>query len=447
MKHKIPHVLIFARYPEPGSVKTRLIPALTPRVAARLHRRMTEHVLETVRTTQRLHGSRADLKITICYTGARRRDFRAWLGTDLSFVKQAPGDLGLRMLGAFKKALHNDSGAVIGIGADVPGITPDILKKAVEGLRQKDMVLGRAHDGGYYLIGMKSLHPSVFEGIDWGTDRAYEQTREKIRHLGLAVADMPPLSDVDRPEDLAAVRDDPAFSDIFSGRSLISIIIPTLNESGTIGYLLNFLGRSDAAIERIVVDGGSRDRTCDIAAREGARVLRASGGRALQQNGGAAVARGRFLLFLHADTLPPGGYAERIYAALDCPTTVAGAFRFKVDDPRGVMRLVERVTNIRSTIFEMPYGDQGIFMEKRIFLELGGFQPLRIMEDFELVRRLRRRGRIVTLTEAALTSGRRWRRLGVIRTTLINQIMIVGFLAGIPIQRLHRFYNRSREPH
>lgn len=444
MKQGAPHLLIFARYPEPGKVKTRLVSALTPQVAARLHRRMTEAVVKIARAARRAAVTRGEMPVTIWYTGARRRDFRAWLGTDLGFAEQASGDcdLGVRMLDAFEAAFQSGAGAVIGVGSDIPGLTSEILEQAVEGLRSKNTVVGRAADGGYYLIGMKSVHPSLFEGIDWGTGRVYAQTCERIRRLGLSVADLPPLRDVDRPEDLDVVQYDPRFSDVFSGKSLISVIIPTLEESGTIGRLLKCLGRS-AGIERIVVDGGSCDRTRQIAARDGAKVLTVSGGRALQLNAGAAVARGRILLFLHADTLPPRGCAEAICAALDRPATVAGAFRFKTDDPRAVMRLVERVTHIRSALFQMPYGDQGIFMEKRVFEELGAFKPMPIMEDFELVRRLHRRGRIVTLSEAAITSARRWQRLGVIRTTLLNQVMIAGFLAGMPIQNLHRLYTGS----
>ena len=107
------------------------------------------------------------------------------------------------------------------------------------------------------------------------------------------------------------------------------------------------------------------------------------------------------------------------------------------------MRLIEGLTNIRSSFFQYPYGDQGLFMEKRVFEEEGGFSPLPIMEDFELVGRLRRRGRIVTLHEPALTSARRWERLGVWRTTLINQIMIAGFVCKIPMHRLERLYRNA----
>ena len=109
------------------------------------------------------------------------------------------------------------------------------------------------------------------------------------------------------------------------------------------------------------------------------------------------------------------------------------------------MRLVEQVTNLRSGLLQCPYGDQGLFMEKRVFEETGGFAPLPIMEDFELVRRLRHRGTVVTLGHAAITSARRWQQLGVIRTTLINQIMILGFHLGLSFPTLQRLYrNQTR---
>jgi hypothetical protein len=108
------------------------------------------------------------------------------------------------------------------------------------------------------------------------------------------------------------------------------------------------------------------------------------------------------------------------------------------------MRFVEWSTHVRSRLLRWPYGDQGLFVPKRVFDELGGFAALPIMEDFDLVRRLRRRGRVVTLDTPAVTSSRRWQELGVLRTTLINQLMIVGFLVGVAPDRLARFYRRGR---
>ena len=325
------------------------------------------------------------------------------------------------------------------VGSDLPDLTPRILHQALEGLRGNEMVLGRAHDGGYYLMGMKSLHPELFQGVDWGTGRVYEQTRDKIRRLGLSMADLPCLGDVDRPGDLERLQGDPRFTDVLTGKPLVSVIIPTLNESPLIVPLLNYLGDSEF-MERIVADGGSDDDTRKIAARAGAKVLDVPKGRAFQLNAGAAAAKGRILLFLHADTRPPQGFADAIRWGLDHPAVVAGAFRFKTDGAGAGMRLVERVTNFRSVVMHYPYGDQGLFMEKRVFHEMGGFAPIPVMEDFEFVRRLGRRGRVITLSHAAVTSARRWQRLGVVRTTVINQLMILGFLSGIPVQRLQRLY-------
>jgi rSAM/selenodomain-associated transferase 2 len=157
-------------------------------------------------------------------------------------------------------------------------------------------------------------------------------------------------------------------------------------------------------------------------------------------NAGAGAAKGRILLFLHADTLLPEGYADAARRALEDPATVAGAFGFRTDGSGASIRIAERVTNFRSSILRWPYGDQGLFLEKRVFGEMGGFAPLPIMEDFELVRQLRRRGRIVTLEKPILTSARRWRRLGIVRTAFRNQCMIAGYLAGVEPERLYRFY-------
>lgn len=428
-------LLLFARYPLPGQAKTRLIPALGPEGAARLHRRMTEHAVGVARAA----GPREGARVTVCFTGAPRRDFRSWLGCDLGYGAQPSGDLGVRLRLAFADAFRHDAQRVVAIGTDVPGLSPAILHQAFAALGGHDLVLGPAADGGYYLIGMKRDRPELFAGVDWGTGRVCAQTRAAIGRLGLSVAELPTLHDVDLPEDAAALRGDPRFADVWTGRPSISVVIPALNEAATIGRTLERAGNADGA-EIVVVDGGSRDATREIAARAGAKVQVAAGGRAAQQNDGAALARGRYLLFLHADTLLPDGYAELIRRALDPPATVAGAFRFRTDGVGAALRLVEWGANLRSTVFRWPYGDQGLFLEKRVFDEIGGFSPLPIMEDYELVSRLRRRGTVVTLDEAAITSARRWHRLGALRTTARNLAMVAGFRAGVPPERLARFY-------
>lgn len=436
-------LILFARFPVAGQAKTRLIPALGPEGAARLHRRLAEHAVSAARSARQ-----RDATVTICCTGAARREFKAWLGEDLRYVHQPSGDLGARLHHAFADAFSRGGERVLAVGTDVPDVSPDLLRRALATLNDHDGVLGPAADGGYYLIGLKSLHQELFEDIDWGTGRVAEQTRAAARRLGLNLGELPELHDVDIPEDLSRLRNTPEFADVFTGRPLLSVVIPTLNEAEILPRTLERVRRAEG-IEIIVADGGSCDDTRSLAAEEGATVLEVGGGRAAQLNAGAARAAGRHLLFLHADTLLPDGYADMIRQTLENPAVTAGAFRFRTDGEGLSIRLVEWGTNLRSTAGRRPYGDQGLFLEKRVFDELNGFPELPIMEDYEFVRRLRKRGRIITVGAPAITSARRWRRLGPLRTTLRNQLVILGYRAGVPPARLARFYRSSlrKRPH
>lgn len=429
------HILLFARYPVPGQAKTRLIPAIGPDGAALLHRRMAENAVAVARAVK----ADGDTEVTLCFTGAPLRSFRAWLGTDLQFQQQSHGDLGERMRRAFASAFSSGSKRVVAVGTDVPRVSPELLRRAMVALDSSDIVFGPADDGGYYLLGMRRLYTDLFSDMDWGTGSVCSDTVSAAERLGLEVTELPTLSDIDRPEELDSLRDDGRFADVFTRQPLLSVVVPTLNEAAALPETLESI-RTAEGIEIIVVDGGSRDGTCEVAEQAGAAVLKVSGGRAAQQNAGAKASGGRYLLFLHADTHLPDGYADMVRKALDAPETVAGAFRFRTDDSRPVVRLVEWGANIRSSFFQLPYGDQGLFMEKRVFDETGGFSALPIMEDFDLVRRLRKRGRIIALPARVITSARRWRELGVFRTTLRNQVMIAGFLAGVSPERLASLY-------
>lgn len=436
------HILLFARYPVPGRAKTRLIPEIGPRNAALLHRRMAEHAVGVVRAAL----APGDAEATVCCAGARPREFRAWLGEDLHYWTQPEGDLGTRMRRAVEAAFSRGAAGAILAGTDVPDLSADMLRRAIEGLRGHDVVLGPAADGGYYLIGVKRPIPELFAGMDWGTADVCRRTRDAIRRLGMTLVELPTLRDVDWPEDLAGLRGDSRFAGFFGGKETISVVIPTRNEAPSLGRTLEAALRADG-VEVIVADGGSRDDTREIASEAGAAVLTVPGGRAAQMNAGAEAACGSLLLFLHADTLLPDGYADLVRLALEDPSAVAGAFRFRTDGFGIAIRLAERLANFRSAALRFPYGDQALFLEKRVFREAGGFPAQPIMEDFELVRRLRRRGRIVNLAEPVLVSARRWKRIGVLRTTFRNQCMIAGYLAGIDPARLYRFYyGREQDP-
>jgi len=161
-------------------------------------------------------------------------------------------------------------------------------------------------------------------------------------------------------------------------------------------------------------------------------------------NAGAARATGGALLFLHADTILPQGWQEVVSRTLRAPDVAAGAFLFRIEGNFPGKSFVEWTTGLRSRWLQRPYGDQGLFVARALFEEMAGFADLPIMEDYELVGRLRRRGRIVTVAEAALTAGRRWETLGVLRTTFRNQWLLAGYHLGVAPEKLARIYRATK---
>ncbi|MBI5190635.1 MAG: TIGR04283 family arsenosugar biosynthesis glycosyltransferase [Nitrospirae bacterium] len=219
----------------------------------------------------------------------------------------------------------------------------------------------------------------------------------------------------------------------------ISIIIPTLNEAAYIARAVR-RARRTPGVEVIVADGGSADGTARIARECGAEVVTASGGRAAQMNAGAKAATGEALVFLHADTTLPDGFDRHVRGMFTRPDVVAGAFRLKVASQHPALRLIERLANFRSRAFGLPYGDQAIFILAGTFRVAGGFPVMPIMEDFAFMRRVGRFGQVKLAHASVVTSARRWERLGVLRTTLINQAVILGYMAGVPPERLAMWY-------
>lgn len=210
------------------------------------------------------------------------------------------------------------------------------------------------------------------------------------------------------------------------------MIIPTYQEEGNLGACLARLVGTPSLGEILVCDGGSRDRTREIAESfPGVRFEAVPRGRARQMNHGASLARGEVLWFLHADCLPPEGASEAIEEQLRDPRVQLGAFRFAVASRDPIFRLLELGVRIRSSAFQTPYGDQGLFLRTRDFHQLGGFPEIPVMEDLYLVREARRRGRVAILDRDLSTSPRRWQERGFLRTSLRNWGLVVGDWIGL----------------
>ncbi len=193
-------IVVFTRYPEPGTTKTRLIPLLGAEGAADLQRRMTEQTISRVR---RFCAARPDVEFAVAYAGGDEKRMRDWLGQGVRLRPQGPGDLGARMRRAVEESSAEGYGAVVLVGTDCPGLQTDHLRDAIDALEDHDLVFGPARDGGYYLIGCTRPIPALFDGIPWGTSGVLERSLDAARREGCRVRRIAELEDVDRPEDLA----------------------------------------------------------------------------------------------------------------------------------------------------------------------------------------------------------------------------------------------------
>lgn len=209
----------------------------------------------------------------------------------------------------------------------------------------------------------------------------------------------------------------------------LTVIIPTLNEADIIGKTVAHVWQSNPA-EVIVVDGGSTDGTAAIAHDAGATVIGSPRGRGTQQRVGVEQAQGDQLLFLHADTELPGDFPVLVDQTLAQPDVVAGAFRFKLDESGWRLRLIEHLVAWRCRLFQLPYGDQAIFLHARTLAAAGGFPDQPLMEDYELVQRLKKLGRIAIADANAVTSARRWRKLGIARAAWTNVSCLLAYKWG-----------------
>jgi len=227
-------------------------------------------------------------------------------------------------------------------------------------------------------------------------------------------------------------------------RPALSIIIPALDEEAAIGATLRAL-EGVPGCEIIVADGGSRDATRAIAAaHEGVGCIACARGRAAQMNAGAAAARGDIFLFLHADSILAAAAAARLADALAArPESPGGAFRFALDSRRARYRLIELGVSIRTRLFHLPYGDQGLFARRAAFEALGGFRELSRGEDLDFVLRLRRLGPLYFPRDTIVTSARRWERDGFARTTLSNWRCLARLAMGRSPRRAARSPERT----
>lgn len=220
----------------------------------------------------------------------------------------------------------------------------------------------------------------------------------------------------------------------------LAVVIPALDEEARIAAAV--ASSRAPGVEVLVVDGGSRDATAARAREAGARVIAGPLGRARQLRAGCAACAADALLFLHADSRLPAGFERALREALADPRTVGGSFALRFDPRPPALRLIEWGAALRRALFGLPYGDQGLFARRSALEAIGGVPEVAFLEDLDLVRALRRRGRLARLRAPVTTSARRYLEGGVLRTMLRNWGALAGWRLGLDRTRLARWYGR-----
>lgn len=229
----------------------------------------------------------------------------------------------------------------------------------------------------------------------------------------------------------------------------LSIIIPTLNEESFLEKNLASLKPNLTSVfEIIVADGGSKDKTVEVARRFTDRICISDKGRGHQMNAGAMISTGEWFLFLHADSVISYSGMLRMLEIMDLELLTpnsesriaGGAFRLTIDSKKISYKVISSFANMRSRILNIAYGDQGIFVRRDIFYTIGGYSDIPIMEDVDFVKRLKENGKFIILNESVVTSSRRWDREGILYTTMRNWILILLYLIGISPNRLKGWY-------
>lgn len=230
-----------------------------------------------------------------------------------------------------------------------------------------------------------------------------------------------------------------------SGRYNFSVIIPVLHETNKINSLIEHLHALEGSrnSEVIIVDGSPTKDTINAINDEKIISISSEKGRAKQMNAGASIARGEILIFLHADTKLPEDAFQKIRRVLEEGRYVGGAFYLRIDSDRVIFKLISHITSFLSRLTRIPYGDQTIFIKKDYFNRIGRYGDIPVMEDAELMRKIKReRKKICIIRDNVKTSPRRWEEKGIFYTILINQMIRILYFLGVSPDKLTKFFYR-----
>lgn len=433
-------VLVYLKYPEPGRVKTRLAATVGPARAVELYREWIGHVFE------RLQPLRPAVSVIGAIDGAAPEAFSPWVSFVDGWWQQPAGDLGHRLDAGFKQ-FHNANAPVLAVGTDCLELDADGIREALTRLLNCDAVFGPTGDGGYYLVGTSRYLPGFFDAIRWSSSDTLRDHLARCRDHNWRTELLPQLDDIDTGADWEAYRARTGGRASEPRLPTVAVVIPVLDEENGLPQTLNSLRNQSIPPDRvIVVDGGSRDRTVEVARELGAEVLAtATRGRGNQAAVGIAAVTEEVVLVGHADMVFPPDALRRIGRhLLEHPGCPGGSLGHRFDSNRWRYRLVEWFDRRRAES-GMSYGDQAQFFRREWLDRAGGFPAQSILEDVELSARLRASGRPACLNCPVTVSPRRFERLGLVRALWQNWQVRRAYRRG-GVAAVHSLYERYYPP-
>jgi uncharacterized protein len=394
-------ISIFVRYPAPGAVKPRLISALGQEGAASVQREMTEHVVSVARAF--IRRERPMRGIEVRYAGTSETAVQAWLGAGIRYAPQGDGDTGDRMIRTFNNAFESGADAVAVLGVDCPGVSESLLEDAFTALKRADVVMGPSRDGGYYLVGVSKKArfvalPAMFTGIAWGAGYAFGDTLTTVRRLGLSYQIIGRLEEIDHPDDIPIWERILTQAHSRAGVPVITVVVPTLNNSSTIDAILDRLMQGDN-IEIIVADSGSTDDTVFRAIARGISIVHAPGTMAAQIEAGISAGTGENIFIAHPDSIPAGRFDDIIRDTLADPLVACGIFTGSAASSHWFGRFLQRIAGFVPSWMLSRNDWSGLFFRTMTLSRAGGVSDLPDNPYAAMIRQFRRLGRVATIRQ------------------------------------------------
>ena len=441
--------IVFTRIPLEHKTKTRLLPYYTPKQCVGLHIAMLKDLART------LNGLDASVKTYIYYLPEGDVSIiKNIFGDDKTYREQRGEDLGDKMYNAISEVLAEGAEAVSLSGTDIPMLSAEDIESSFTFLENNDIVLSPTEDGGYYLVGMKKANKEIFDIEGYGTGSVYENTKQKIEDMGLSLGTGRRHRDIDTKEDIKAyygiIRTDLDFRKTHTAIFLkenksIAIIIPTYNEEETIVSLMNQLKGIKDRCEIVFVDGGSTDNTIKLIEESKFRLLHSKKGRNNQMNLGALSVEADILFFLHCDSVLPPHPLEEILDLME--EHRAGCFGIAFKSLSPLMFICRYISNHRVFDRKVMFGDQGIVIDRDLFMEIGMYPDLPIMEDYQLSLTLKEKGvKLGMARHRIYTSARRFKGGPIRKLRLMWKMnrLRAKYRRGVNIEEISAMYKDVR---